>query len=68
LPVSVLVEANSLFEAAAAGIEQIHKAGGLVAQVTLRYTRPFSGSMFIRGNSKDGSGAMTAMTTLVHAL
>lgn len=40
LPHSVQVEAGSLFEAAAAGLEQLHKIGGLISQVQITVHEP----------------------------
>jgi hypothetical protein len=39
-PASVLVEAGSLFEAAAAGLEELHKQGGLLTEVQIRVHEP----------------------------
>src|SRR5579875_1469984 len=40
LPVSVHVEAESLFEAAAAGLEEIHNGGGLITEVHVTIHAP----------------------------
>ena len=40
LPASVLVEAGSLFEAAAAGLEELHKKGCLVTEVQILVHEP----------------------------
>lgn len=40
LPLAVLVEADSLFEAAAAGIEQVHKQKGLLSEVQIEIQEP----------------------------
>jgi hypothetical protein len=40
LPYSVLVEAGSLFEAAAAGLEQLHKQGCLITEVQILVHEP----------------------------
>jgi hypothetical protein len=40
LPWSVYVEADSLFEAAAAGLEQLHNNGGLITQVLVTVLEP----------------------------
>ncbi len=40
VPVSVQIEAGSLFEAAAAGLEQLHKGGGLITQLHITVHEP----------------------------
>jgi hypothetical protein len=40
MPASVQVEAGSLFEAAAAGLEQLHKNGGLITQLQITVHEP----------------------------
>ena len=40
LPCSVHVEADSLFEAAAAGLEQLHATGGLIGTVQITVHEP----------------------------
>ena len=40
LPLVVLVEAQTLFEATALGIEQLHKAGGRISEVEITVHEP----------------------------
>lgn len=42
MPASVQIEAGSLFEAAAAGLEQLHQRGGLVSQLQVTVYEPVS--------------------------
>jgi hypothetical protein len=76
LPASVLVEAASLFEAAAAGLEELHKKGCLLTEVQIlvhepgkRYTvHPRQLETWLRAYSREDNVGIHALKTRVRGI